>query len=78
MYDQANDDVLIHVRYWPNSDIMSIDKLPPGLTAQAWRDRLVTEAPEHYQTFAGGRGFFRLPRQVYDNILTQPAPVAVA
>lgn len=77
-YDHADDDVLIHVRYWPSSEIMSIDKLPPELTAQAWRDLLVAEASAHYQTFTGGRGFFRLPRGVYDRIAAQVTPPATA
>jgi hypothetical protein len=75
-YDHANDDVLIHVRYWPNSDIMNIDRLPQGVSAQNWHDLLVMDDDAHYQTFAGGRGFFRLPRRVYDNLSAQATQIA--
>ena len=70
------DEVLIHVRYLPSGAVMTIDKRPPQLTAQEWRDLLLSQAPGHYQTFAGARGFFRLPRRVYDALLANVTPMA--
>ncbi|MDI9849762.1 hypothetical protein QM467_17085 [Rhodoblastus sp. 17X3] len=55
---------------------MTIDKCPPQLTAQEWRDLLLNEAGRYYQTFAGARGFFRLPRHVYDALLANVTPMA--
>ena len=72
----AVDEVLIHVRYLASGEIMTIDKCPVQLTAQEWRDLLLTEASKYYQTFAGGRGFFRLPRHVYDAVLPEAAALA--
>jgi hypothetical protein len=55
---------------------MAIDRQPPQLTAQEWRDRLLTDAPQYYRTFANARGFFRLPRNVYDTLIVQITPLA--
>jgi hypothetical protein len=71
-----SDCILIHVRYLSNSDVMTIDKCPPHLTAQEWRNLLLSEAPGCYQTFAGARGCFRIPRHVYDGILANVTPMA--
>lgn len=73
---QVGNDVLIHVRHLSGGQVMTIDKCPPQLTAQEWRDLLLNEAGGHYQTFAGARGFFRLPRHVYDALLANVTPMA--
>ncbi|GLH75446.1 hypothetical protein SSBR45G_03540 [Bradyrhizobium sp. SSBR45G] len=65
----ATEDVLIHVRFFPNSDINTIGEKPAGLTANQWYERLLDMARPHYQTFAGGRGFFRIPRPCFEAIL---------
>ena len=70
------DDVLIHVRCLPDGRVTMIDRCPPQLTAQEWRNRLLTEASEYYQPFANARGFFRLPRPVYDNLVADATPMA--
>ncbi|MGC2776028.1 MAG: hypothetical protein WA418_10385 [Bradyrhizobium sp.] len=69
----ATGDVLIHVRFFPNSDINSIGEKPAGLTANQWYERLLQLARPHYQTFAGGRGFFRIPRPCFEAILKDVA-----
>lgn len=74
--NKSGDDVLIHVRYLPSGAVMMIDKCPAHLTAQEWRDLLLTEAPGHYQTFVGSRGFFRLPRNVYNALVVDVTPMA--
>ncbi|WP_316175419.1 MULTISPECIES: hypothetical protein [unclassified Bradyrhizobium] len=65
----ATEEVLIHVRFFPNSDINSIGEKPASLTANEWYERLLDMARPHYQTFAGGRGFFRIPRPCFEAIL---------
>ena len=70
------EDVLIHVRHLASGAVMTIDRCPPQLTAQQWRDYLLTEVGSYYQTFAGARGFFRLPRAVYDSLVAQVTPLA--
>lgn len=61
----ATDDVLIHVRFAPNADIFTIDRLPAGQSGKAWFDHLYANASSYYRTFANGRGFFRIPASVF-------------
>jgi hypothetical protein len=63
-----NDTTTIHVRFAPNGDVSEIDERPGNLTAQQWFDLLVTQYPEQYQTFMGGRAIFRLPKATLDQI----------
>ncbi|CCE06943.1 conserved hypothetical protein [Bradyrhizobium sp. STM 3843] len=69
----AMEDVLIHVRFFPSSEINSIGERPAHLTADAWYKLLLERARPHYQTFAGGRGFFRIPRPRFEAILKDVA-----
>jgi hypothetical protein len=69
-------DVLIHVRHLNTGEVLSIDRCPPQLTAQEWRDLLLAEAGSYYQAFVGARGFFRLPRAVYDSLVANVTPMA--
>jgi hypothetical protein len=64
------EEVLIHVRFQPNADIFSIDACPAALSRRDWYVRLLDKASDYYQTLAGGRGFFRIPRNRYDAILS--------
>lgn len=64
------DEVLIHVRFHPNAEVNTIDH-PEHLHRQDWFVRLRYGAPLNYQTFAGGRGFFRLQRSCFEAILNQ-------
>ncbi len=65
---EQEEDVLLHVRFAPNAEISTIDRRPPDLTAREWYERLLKAASQHYATFAGGRGFFRIPRSTFDAI----------
>ena len=65
------DEVLIHVRFHPNAEVNTIDQCPEHLHRQDWFFRLCYGAPLNYQTFAGGRGFFRLQRSCFEAILNQ-------
>lgn len=62
------EDVLIHVRFQPNAEIFTIDRLPGNLTPKVWFNRLTEAASSHYRVLAGGRGFFRIPRSLFDTI----------
>ncbi len=63
------DDVLVHVRFHPNGEIFSIGERPARLGAREWLTYLLQMASPHYQTFAGGRGFFRIPRPKFEAML---------
>jgi hypothetical protein len=67
-HEDKHDDVFIHVRFAPNAEVVTIDQLPPGLTGREWLERLTKAASQHYATFAGGRGFFRIPRSTFEGI----------
>ncbi|MDI4664239.1 hypothetical protein K9U40_07820 [Xanthobacter autotrophicus] len=65
---QKADDVLIHVRFNPNADVFTIDRLPEGVAPKAWFERLYLGAAPYYRTMANGRGFFRIPAEVFATI----------
>src|SRR5271157_5644540 len=65
------DEVLIHVRFHPDAEVNTIDQCPDHLHRQDWFFRLRYGAPLNYQTFAGGRGFFRLQRSCFETILNK-------
>jgi len=67
------DEVLVHVRFYPNTEISSIGEKPNHLSAGERFERLLQGASPHYQTFAGGRGFFRIPRAAFEAISKGPA-----
>ncbi|MFG1351668.1 hypothetical protein [Xanthobacter autotrophicus] len=58
---QKADDVLIHVRFSPSAEVLTIDRLPEGVAPKAWFERLFLSAAPHYRTLSNGRGFFRIP-----------------
>ena len=66
--DESPDEVLIHVRFRPDGQIATIDGCPDGVSLQDWYVRLREAGTQHYQTFAGGRGFFRIPRELFESI----------
>lgn len=62
------DNVMIHVRFAPNGEVVEISERPAGATPGDWFNCLSDKAGAHYQTFAGGRGLFRLTRQDADTL----------
>ncbi|MFG1345228.1 hypothetical protein V5F59_10070 [Xanthobacter autotrophicus DSM 431] len=62
---QKVDDVIVHVRFSPNGDIFTIDRLPEGVSPKAWYEKLYLNATPYYRTFSNGRGFFRIPAEVF-------------
>jgi hypothetical protein len=51
---------LIHVRFSPDGSVAEIGERPAGITPQEWFDHLTRTVGNTYQTFAGGRGIFRV------------------
>lgn len=60
--------VIIHVRFAPNGTVAEIGERPAGYTPQEWFDYMAEKAADAYQTFAGGRGVFRLAREQVDTL----------
>lgn len=53
-------DRIIHVRFAPNGAVTDIGARPASLPPQQWFDFLYRRRVSSYQTYAGGRGVFRL------------------
>lgn len=60
------DNVMIHVRFAPNGEVVEIGERPADATPREWFNCLSDKAGTHYRTFAGGRGVFSLTRQEID------------
>jgi len=60
--------VIIHVRFAPDGSVTEIGERPEGVTAQLWFNRLSDDAQFNYQSLSGGRGVFRLPRDLVDSL----------
>ena len=67
--EETSDAVLVHVRFHPNAEIFSIGEKPETLSESEWFRRLLDVASQYYRVFAGGRGFFRIPRPRFEAIL---------
>jgi hypothetical protein len=50
----------IHVRFSPDGSVVEIGERPAGIGPQDWFNHLSRSAGNTYQTFAGGRGIFRV------------------
>ncbi|NPU15705.1 hypothetical protein HL667_33155 [Bradyrhizobium sp. 83012] len=57
------DNITLHVRFAPDGTVAEISERPAALTPQQWFNKL-SEAigMKAYQTFAGGRGVFKVAR----------------
>lgn len=65
--------VLINIRFNPDATIFTIDGRPRHLSAQDWFRRLWFAPASTYQTFAGGRGHFRIPRRDFEALVSEDA-----
>ncbi|MFG1320953.1 hypothetical protein [Xanthobacter autotrophicus] len=65
---QKADDVLIHVRFSPSAEVLTIDRLPEGVAPKAWFERLFLSAAPYYRTLSNGRGFFRIPAEAFATV----------
>jgi hypothetical protein len=68
---RKQDNIVIHVRFHPNHDVSTIDKLPAHLSPKEWLAQLWTAAPQCYVGLTGGRAFFRIPQETFDAILSK-------
>ncbi|ABQ37835.1 MAG: hypothetical protein E6614_15345 [Bradyrhizobium sp.] len=57
------ENITLHVRFAPDGTVAEISERPAALTPQQWFNKL-SEAigMKAYQTFAGGRGMFKVAR----------------
>ena len=57
------ENITLHVRFAPDGPVAEISERPAALTPQQWFNKL-SEAigMKAYQTFAGGRGMFKVAR----------------
>lgn len=58
----AEEVAMVLVRFHPDSRIWEIGERPESLDKEEWYKLLCERAGDKYQTRAGGRGFFRIPR----------------
>jgi hypothetical protein len=59
---RGSEDVIIHVRFHPDSRVWEIAERPDALDKEQWFKLLCARFGSNYQTRAGGRGFFRISR----------------
>jgi hypothetical protein len=57
-----SDEVIIHVRFHPDSRVWEIAECPNALDKEQWFKLLCARFGSKFQTRAGGRGFFRIAR----------------
>jgi hypothetical protein len=71
-FEPRLDDVFIHIRFHPNADIAALGiEAPAHINPMDLYKLLRVEAADYYRGLAGGRGFFRIPRTVYDAIVSK-------
>ncbi len=56
--------VMIHVRFAPNGSVTEIGERPAAITAQEWFNHLSNTTLNTYESLSGGRGLFRMPREL--------------
>lgn len=62
--------IMIHVRFAPNGQVVEISERPAETSPQDWFNHLSEKAGMQYQPLSGGRGVFRLTRQETDALKT--------
>jgi hypothetical protein len=62
------DFVVIDVRFHPNGLVNTANHRPEHIAPQDWFDLLCRQAPSTYRPLAGGRGSFRIDRDLFDRI----------
>ena len=58
----AQDEVLVHVRFFNDGSVSEIAERPAQLSPQAWFDVLNSKYATKYHALAGGRAYFKLPQ----------------
>ena len=64
-------DVVIHVRFAPDGTVTEIGERPENLSAQSWFNLLSDDAAFNYQALSGGRGVFKLPKDLVETLKTK-------
>jgi hypothetical protein len=68
------ENVTLHVRFASDGTVAEISERPAGLTPQQWFNRLSDAiGMKAYQTFAGGRGVFKVARDQVEALKTAAA-----
>ena len=67
--------VIIHARFAPNGTVVEISERPGGLSPQEWFN-VLSEKTDAYQALAGGRGVFRLTREIIDSVKQEATATA--
>ena len=65
-----SEDVLILVRFYPDSRVWEIAERPESLDKEQWFKLLCARVGGKYQARAGGRGFFRVSRTELEALKT--------
>ncbi|BBF66142.1 hypothetical protein F6A13_06430 [Acidithiobacillus sp. 'AMD consortium'] len=60
--------VVIHVRFASDGSVREIGELPSGTSPQDWFNALSRHSANSYESFAGGRGIFRLEPAIIEQI----------
>lgn len=71
----SQQNVIIHARFAPNGTVVEISERPGGLSPQEWFN-VLSRRTDAYQALAGGRGVFRLTREVIDALKQETAATA--
>jgi hypothetical protein len=58
----VGDEVVLHVRFRPDTTVWEIDECPSHLSKQEWFNLLCRRIADRFASRAGGRGDFRMSR----------------
>lgn len=74
----SSETIMIHVRFAPNGGVTEISERPAAVSPQDWFNWLSKNAGDVYQSFAGGRGVFRIEREELKSLRSRVAESAAA
>ncbi len=64
---------MIHVLFAPDGNVSLIGECPEGMEPETWFRFLSRNTTDAYESFAGGRGVFRLEKEVVEKLKLQAA-----
>lgn len=72
---EEEDQVVVHVRFAPNGDVVEVGERVKGKNPQEWFDFLAAKyGDKHYLGLSGGRGVFRLTKEQLEKAKTEAVP----
>jgi hypothetical protein len=75
--EEEENQVVVHVRFAPNGDVVEVGERVKGKNPQEWFDFLAAKyGGQHYLGLSGGRGVFRLTKDQLELAKSEAAPVA--